>query len=111
MRRFARVELGDEVVPDESTILRFRHLLEQHRLTEGIFAEIQRLLEARRLLLRSGTIVDATIIAFLLIAIAWQRTTQGEWPADASGALSRIHIRQTTHSPRQPPSIRRADTQ
>src|SRR5213595_1256298 len=30
MRRFARVELGDEVVPDESTILRFRHLLEQH---------------------------------------------------------------------------------
>ena len=34
MRRFARVELGDEVVPDESTILRFRHLLEQHGLTE-----------------------------------------------------------------------------
>src|SRR4029077_8188255 len=33
MRRFARVELGDEVVPDESTILRFRHLLEQHGLT------------------------------------------------------------------------------
>ncbi len=30
MRRFARVELGDEVVPDESTILRFRHLLERH---------------------------------------------------------------------------------
>ena len=33
MRRFARVELGDDVVPDETTILRFRHLLEQHRLT------------------------------------------------------------------------------
>ena len=40
MRRFARVELGDEVVPDESTILRFRHLLEQHGLTEAIFDSI-----------------------------------------------------------------------
>jgi transposase, IS5 family len=63
MRRFARVELGDEVVPDETTILRFRHLLEQHELTQAIFEEIQALLEERRLLLRSGTIVDATIIA------------------------------------------------
>src|SRR5712691_5198886 len=63
MRRFARVELGDEVVPDETTILRFRHLLEQHGLTEAIFASITGLLEERRLLLRSGTIVDATIIA------------------------------------------------
>jgi len=63
MRRFARVELGDEVVPDESTILRFRHLLERHRLTQAIFDSITGLLEERRLLLRSGTIVDATIIA------------------------------------------------
>jgi IS5 family transposase len=63
MRRFARVELGEEVVPDESTILRFRHLLEQHGLTLAIFEEVQNLLEERRLLLRSGTIVDATIIA------------------------------------------------
>jgi transposase, IS5 family len=63
MRRFARVELGDEVVPDESTILRFRHLLEQHGLTQAIFNSITGLLEQRRLLLRSGTIVDATIIA------------------------------------------------
>ena len=63
MRRFAGVELGDEVVPDESTILRFRHLLEKHGLTQGIFEQIQGLLEEWRLLLRSGTIVDATIIA------------------------------------------------
>src|SRR6202023_1305907 len=63
MRRFARVELGDEVVPDETTILRFRHLLEQHELTQAIFEEIQALLEERRVLLRSGAIVDATIIA------------------------------------------------
>src|SRR5262249_4244102 len=57
------VELGDDVVPDESTILRFRHLLEQHRLTEAIFDAVASLLEERRLLVRSGTIVDATIIA------------------------------------------------
>ena len=63
MRRFARVELGDDVVPDETTILRFRHLLEQHQLTGAIFDAIGGLLEARGLLLRSGTIVDATIIA------------------------------------------------
>ena len=63
MRRFARVELGEDVVPDETTILRFRHLLEQHGLTGAIFDEIGGLLEARGLLLRAGTIVDATIIA------------------------------------------------
>jgi IS5 family transposase len=63
MRRFARVELGDDVVPDETTILRFRHLLEEHGLTKAIFDKVAALLEERRLLLRSGTIVDATIIA------------------------------------------------
>jgi len=42
----------DEVVPDESTILRFRHLLEQHGLTHGIFDAVADLLEERRLLLR-----------------------------------------------------------
>jgi len=63
MRRFARVELGDEVVPDETNILRFRHLLEQHQLTGAIFEAVGGWLEAHGLLLRSGTIVDATIIA------------------------------------------------
>ena len=46
MRRFARVELGDEVVPDESTILRFRHLLEKHRLTKPSYAVADLLEEA-----------------------------------------------------------------
>jgi IS5 family transposase len=63
MRRFARVELGEDVVPDETTILRFRHLLERHRLTEAIFEAVKDLLVEHRLLLRAGTIVDATIIA------------------------------------------------
>jgi IS5 family transposase len=63
MRRFAGVEFGDDVIPDETTILRFRHLLEKHGLTEAIFDEVNRLLEEHRLLLKSGTILDATIIA------------------------------------------------
>jgi len=63
MRRFAGIELAEDVIPDESTILRFRHLLERQRLTEAIFANVRSLLEERRLLLKSGTIVDATIIA------------------------------------------------
>lgn len=63
MRRFAGVELGDDAIPDETTILRFRHLLEKHALTEAIFGEINGLLVEKRLLLKSGTIVDATIIS------------------------------------------------
>jgi IS5 family transposase len=63
MRRFAGIELLGHDIPDETTILRFRHLLEEHHLTERIFAQIRSLLEEKRLLLKSGTIVDATIIA------------------------------------------------
>ncbi len=62
MRRFAGIELGEDAVPDETTILRFRHLLEKHCLSESIFKQIRTLLEQKRLLLKSGTIVDATII-------------------------------------------------
>jgi IS5 family transposase len=62
MRRFARVELGEDTVPDESTILRFRHLLEQHELTAAMFDAVKALLTEQRLLLKAGTIVDATII-------------------------------------------------
>jgi IS5 family transposase len=63
MRRFARVELGTDVVPDETTILRFRHLLEQHGLTAAMFDAVKALLIEKQLLLKAGTIVDATIIA------------------------------------------------
>ena len=41
MRRFARIELGDDRIPDETTILNFRHLLERHGLTETIFADVR----------------------------------------------------------------------
>jgi IS5 family transposase len=63
MRRFARVELGEEAVPDETTICRFRHLLEEHQLQAAMFEAVNALLMEKRLLLRTGTIVDATIIA------------------------------------------------
>ena len=62
MRRFAGVELGDDRIPDETTILNFRHLLERYRLTEAIFTEVSAHLADKGITLRSGTLVDATII-------------------------------------------------
>jgi transposase, IS5 family len=62
MRRFAGIELGDDRIPDETTILNFRHLLERHGLTEALFAEVNAHLADRGITLRSGTLVDATII-------------------------------------------------
>ena len=63
MRRFVGIELGEDKVPDESSILLFRHLLERHQLTKAIFEEIGELLKEKGLMLRQGTIVDATIIS------------------------------------------------
>ena len=62
MRGFAGIDLGREPVPDETTVCRFRHLLEQHDLGSRIFEEVHRHLEARGLKVATGTIVDATII-------------------------------------------------
>ena len=61
-RRFCGLTLS-EPIPDESTILHFRHLLERHELGAELFAAINAHLARRGLLLREGTIVDATIIA------------------------------------------------
>ena len=61
VRRFAGLRLTD-ALPDESTILHFRHLLERHQLGQGPFAEIKGYLEEQGVRLREGTIVDATII-------------------------------------------------
>jgi IS5 family transposase len=62
MRRFARLELADDAMPDETTILKFRHLLERHALTGQMMNVINDTLEQRGLLLKGGTMVDATII-------------------------------------------------
>ena len=61
MRRFAGVVI--EQIPDESTILKFRHFLEGHRLTEKLFQVTERYLSEQDLILSEGTIVDATIIS------------------------------------------------
>jgi IS5 family transposase len=62
MRRFAGFSLGSGSIPDETTILKFRHLLETHVLTEKLFALINQHLVSKGLRLSKGTIVDATII-------------------------------------------------
>ena len=61
--RSMRAFVGGEVVPDATTLLKFRHLLERHELTKQLFAEVNALLAERGAFLREGTIVDATIIA------------------------------------------------
>lgn len=63
MRRFARLSLARGTIPDETTILHFRHLLEKHALAERILATVNGLLVRQGLMLKQGTIVDATIIA------------------------------------------------
>jgi len=62
MRRFAGIELGDDRIPDETTILHFRHLLERHDLAEALFEEVNAYLEEKGIGFRAGTLVDATII-------------------------------------------------
>jgi len=62
MRRFDQLELSDDALPDETTILKFRHLLERHGLTSQMMNVINDTLEERGLLLKGGTMVDATII-------------------------------------------------
>jgi len=61
MRRFARI--GLDRVPDETTILNFRHLLERHALGQALFDEIKAHLSQQGLVLREGTILDATILS------------------------------------------------
>jgi IS5 family transposase len=63
MRAFCGLELGRDAIPDETTILNFRHLLERHDLTKAIFSAVAEHLAAKGELLRGGTIVDATLIA------------------------------------------------
>jgi IS5 family transposase len=62
MRRFAQLDLADDTLPDETTVLNFRRLLERHGLTARLMNTINEVLEARGLLLKGGTMVDATII-------------------------------------------------
>ena len=62
MRRFVGIDLGREPVPDETTVCKFRHLLESHDLGQALFEQVHRHLEAQGIKISRGTIVDATII-------------------------------------------------
>jgi IS5 family transposase len=62
-RDFCRIDLGRERVPDATTLLNFRHLLEKHQIGAGLFAKVGELLLANGMKLSGGTIVDATLIA------------------------------------------------
>jgi IS5 family transposase len=63
MREFVGIDLSREQVPDATTLLKFRRLLEDHQLTKAIFEQVNGHLGERGLLMREGTLVDATIIA------------------------------------------------
>ena len=63
IRDFVGLDLARETAPDATTLLHFRHLLEKHHLTEGLFAAINAHLTEKGLILREGTIIDATLIA------------------------------------------------
>lgn len=60
MWRFAGLRLSDRL-PDERTILNFQHFLERHQLGEKLFHEINKYLQSQGLILREGSIVDASI--------------------------------------------------
>ena len=62
-REFCRIDLGRERVPDATTLMNFRHLLEQHQLGAALFATVGELLMQNGMKLSGGTIVDATLIA------------------------------------------------
>ncbi|MES8133060.1 transposase, partial [Cutibacterium acnes] len=61
IRRFVGIDLGREAAPDATTLLKFRRLLEENNLTAAIFEAINAHLAKRGLLMRQGTIVDATL--------------------------------------------------
>jgi IS5 family transposase len=63
MRRFMGLDLAVEQVPDATTLLHFRHLLEEHRLGERLLAAQNEIFEQEGWIMRGGSIVDATIIA------------------------------------------------
>ena len=63
MRRFAGIELISDLIPDETTILTFRHQLEENELGEQIFQTVKADLKERVMAMKQGTIIDATLIA------------------------------------------------
>ena len=62
MRRFAKLELGEDALPDETTILNFRRMMEAHQLSEKLFKDVNAYLEEQGIRVSPGSMVDATIV-------------------------------------------------
>ena len=78
IRRFVGIDLGREAAPDATTLLKFRRRLERHGLTKRIFEVINAALAERGVLMREGTIVDATLIA----AAPSTKNREKKWDAE-----------------------------
>ena len=114
-REFAGLDAGVTRLPDETTILRFRHLLEAHALSLQIMATINATLAARGLMLKTGTVVDATLIA----APSSTKNAQGERDPEMhqgqegqcvrSYTTSTMTLKMSGQPERHGPRCRRAD--
>ncbi len=98
MQRFAGIDLGTAPAPDETTICKFRHLLEKHDLGKRMFEEINAHLERNGVKIGTGTIVDATIIN------APSSTVKQPLPPCACGRMKRPRSKRlrANTSPRHP---------
>lgn len=63
MRSFIHIDFNEQQVPDATTLLKFRHILESNKVGEKIFADVNKRLDQFGLMMHGGTIVDATLIA------------------------------------------------
>ena len=98
IRRFAGIDLISDRIPDETTILSFRHLLEKHDLGQQIFETVKADLKQRGMAMKQGTIIDATLIA------APRSTSTRAQPECAGGDRTRLMngILRCTRPRRQP---------
>ena len=74
-QKFLNIDIGVDNIPDETTILNFRHLLEKHKLSAILFNEINNYLQRKEFTVKEGTVIDATCIILLQQA---QRTRSTE---------------------------------
>jgi IS5 family transposase len=84
-QKFLNIDIGIDNVPDETVILRFRHLLEKHNLSSIIFNEVNSYLEENDLLLKEGTITDATLISAPTSTKNKKRKRDQEMPSTKKG--------------------------
>lgn len=93
MRSFMHLDFYKEQVPDATTLLKFRHLLEEHHIGEQIFADVSSRLEKAGLIMHGGTIVDATIIN----APSSTKNKEGKRDSGYSGMAKRPEVKSDEH--------------